>query len=289
MDRHSLYIVRRPRHAKWVLALCVFSWLSLYTRSLILTPTISAPKRQCSLAVHAQPLVWVEDAEEGFVDEDENLESGEICLKSVKAFASSSAADSTISIRETNKDDNQRFLCAGALVQRPTAADDPFSPVICDAWMADAILNEGGPNLQFQGALQVLDELFLFHLERYYGNSSGSAQNTGSNQSRAVEALRTFVLHSGESVENEWACASFMASQARGFVPLKDVVRTSSIYSSHFFENDLDGLVFDPIKGTELYQRATSDTTKQILRLLPSKDTLQRYTTKRFTISSEDE
>jgi len=161
------------------------------------------------------PRIWIEDAEEGFVDEDENLEPGEVCLKSVKSFASgvvpvvasskreSISQSTSTSIRVVrhgiadtnpekkidNEDDEEyekRFLSAGALVQRPSYHKDQYhdddddhnkSPSsvkaatetgtgICDAWMADSILTEGGPNLQLQGALRVLDDLFLFHLQR---------------------------------------------------------------------------------------------------------------------------
>ncbi|KAG7349771.1 hypothetical protein IV203_012368 [Nitzschia inconspicua] len=247
---------------------------------------------QTLLLQYAQPIVWVEDAEDGFVDPEENLEPGEICLKSVRAFATNPADDPTNNIN-SNGDyhDNLRFLCAGALVQRPVDVDNTI-PIICDAWMADAILNEGGPNLQLQGAIQVLDELFVSHLEGHIINRPpGFSRNSRTTEEDPdVAALRSFVLHCGDSVDNQWTCASFMAGQARGFAPLKDMVRTSSIYSSNFYDHNLDGFVFDSSKGMELYRSAatTSETANRIHRILPNKETLQRYTTKRFTIVDDN-
>eukprot|EP00537_Pseudo-nitzschia_pungens_P005593 CAMPEP_0172367116 /NCGR_PEP_ID=MMETSP1060-20121228/19300_1 /TAXON_ID=37318 /ORGANISM="Pseudo-nitzschia pungens, Strain cf. cingulata" /LENGTH=441 /DNA_ID=CAMNT_0013091241 /DNA_START=102 /DNA_END=1427 /DNA_ORIENTATION=- len=233
-----------------------------------------------ALGSRLPPSVWIEDAEEGFVDEDENLEPGEVCLKSVKSFASGVVSDRAVDIRlirevgdgfrGNERDDEtveKRFLSAGALVQRPSysysdkeeradgqwndagntseedssslAAAAPTAPpptatatapttttaFICDAWMADSILSEGGPNLQLQGALQVLDDLFLFHLQREQQQQMQQMQmletqnqqhNEPENDEKAtsrdasekktfpdptsfgVRALRNFVVHCGD-------------------------------------------------------------------------------------------
>jgi hypothetical protein len=98
--------------------------------------------------------VWVELAEDGFVDEDENLMTGETCLRAVKAYAASTSSTQehdTTNHNETTA--SKRFLCAGALVQRPHSQ-------MCDAWMADCLLDE--TNLQLQGALLILDDCLNF-------------------------------------------------------------------------------------------------------------------------------
>ncbi|CAJ1965125.1 unnamed protein product [Cylindrotheca closterium] len=209
------------------------------------------------------PTVWIQDAEEDFVDEDENLEDGEICLKSVKAFASPVLVEDVV----------PRFLSAGALVQRPTIVEDIRS--VCDAWTADAILEEGGPNLQLQGASLVLDDLFQFHLEQQPADPIG--------------ALQTFVVQCG-SIENETSCASYMAANSRGFRPLKDLVRESSIYTkSAYLDGSLDGMVLEINKARVAYGRLIEmgcpnhGTISKILQLLPDDDLIQRFTIKRFS------
>ena len=219
--------------------------------SLITTRSIG-----CSLSQNA-PEVWVQEAEEGFVDEEENLEDGEVCHRSVKAFASSV---------ETSILPEPRFLGAGALVQRPGG-----SP-ICDAWTADAMLEEGGPNLQLQGACIILDDLLLFHLRRHEDSIFG---------------LQTFVVKCG-GLESEYSCASYMAAMSRGFQPFKEMVRKKSIYSTALFDHDLDGLVMDATEGKKVYQRLSEQgevdsITTTIFRLLPDDDTIRRHTKKRFT------
>ncbi len=134
--------------------------------------------------------VWVETAEEGFVDEDENLMMGETCLVAVKAFASN--------VEDNNE--KKRLLCAGALVQRP------FSNVR-DAWMADSFLDE--PNIQIKGAIQILDHLFYHHLRT-------------TNAQSLHESLSTFVVQSGR-IDSEYHCSSYMAAVTRGLKPLKEV------------------------------------------------------------------
>jgi hypothetical protein len=210
------------------------------------------------------PIVWVQDAEEDFVDEDENLEDGEVCLKSVKAFASPALVED---------DDEPRFLSAGALVQRPLVVEDTRS--VCDAWTADTILENGGPNLQLQGASLVLDELLFFHLEQQQGDPIGALQN--------------FVVHCG-SIEKESSCASYMAANSRGFRPLKDLLRASSIYTkSTYVDGGLDGMVLDIDTARNTYERLIEmdcpnrGTISKILQLLPDDDLVQRFTIKRFS------
>mmetsp|Transcript_8130 Transcript_8130/g.12461 ORF Transcript_8130/g.12461 Transcript_8130/m.12461 type:complete len:250 (+) Transcript_8130:135-884(+) len=220
---------------------------------------LSSCSRNRSLTiVHNFPTIWIEDAEDDFVDDGENLEKGEICLKAVKAFATSP--------------NGNRFLCAGALVQRPNS-------LVCDAWTADALPedSQGGPNLVLQGARKILDALFLFHLQQ--------------NSDDSIRALRTFVLRCG-SMESEYTCASFMAGQSRGFSPLKDQLRSDSIYMPQLYNNDFEGLIFDFSVGNDLYKDSVSDpilnentVSKKICSLLPSKEMIQRYTTKRYRYS----
>lgn len=222
------------------------------------------------------PIVWVEDSEDDFVDEDENLEDGEVCLKSLKAFSSKPVAAT-----EDDNDDGDyfaepRFLCAGALVQRRPESQ------VCDAWTADSILMEGGPNLQLQGAVKVLDELLLFQLQRHSDNT--------------ILALQNFVVKCG-SLDSEYTCASYMAAIARGFRPLKELVRVDSVYTSSYYDNDLDGLVMDAEEGRDLYRKLASIENDEssklsiddlrivstIYRLLPDDDTIRRFTHKRYT------
>ena len=50
------------------------------------------------------PKVWIEDAEDGFVDDDENLEPGEVCLKSIKSIAGPPAGPATSTDVTTDAD-----------------------------------------------------------------------------------------------------------------------------------------------------------------------------------------
>jgi hypothetical protein len=184
------------------------------------------------IAASLSAKVWVEEADDGFVDEEENLEEGEVCLRAVKSFAG----------------DPKRLLCAGALVARPS----PSRKV--DAWMADAILDDGlgGPNLQVQGAVQVLDDILLFYLKERQ-NSTSSAR-----------LLRDFHVQCG-SAESEFTCASYQAALVRGFAPHKTIMNLD------------DGMRFDPSVGVERYQKIAEEsklspmgvTAAEILSLLP--------------------
>ena len=185
------------------------------------------------IAVSLSAKVWVEEADDGFVDKEENLEEGEECLRAVKSFAG----------------DPKRLLCAGALVARP-----PPSRKV-DAWMADAILDDGqgGPNLQVQGAVQVLDDILLFYL-RERQNSTSSAR-----------LLRDFHVQCG-SMESEFTCASYQAALVRGFAPHKIIMNLD------------DGMRFDPSVGVERYQKVATEyelsptglAAAEILSLLPN-------------------
>jgi hypothetical protein len=196
------------------------------------------------------PDIWVEDAEDGFVDSQENLEEGETCRLSLKAFAS-----------DPDDEEGERLLCAGALVQRPASS-------VSDAWTADAILSKGGPNLQLNGAVKLLDEMFLFHLKN-------DPNNPG--------ALKNFVLKCGSST-SEFSCASHMAGQLRGFRPLRDMVRVNSIYTVEHYEedSDMEGMVFDYQLGKRSYEQValTSDweMAAEIWSLLPDPDLVESYT-----------
>jgi hypothetical protein len=168
--------------------------------------------------------IWIEPAEDGFVDEDENLMYGEVCLRSMKAFAS-----------DPDDKGNKRFLGAAALIQRESSD-------ICDCWMADSLLEE--TNLQLQGAMMLLDDLFYYHLQRSNANS--------------VEGMiSSFLVQSGRA-DSEYHCASYMAALNRGFQPLSDLSYDTNHIYAHLenidLENeDLDALVFDISRGVERY------------------------------------
>lgn len=227
------------------------------------------------------PQVWVEEAEEGFVDEEENLEPGEVCLRSVKSFASG----------ETDR----RFLSAGAVVKRPSYdSSAQQQQQVCDVWIADSLLKQGGPNLQLRGALLVLDDLFLDHLQREQQTfRETESESDKHDDSWAIRALQNFVVHCGDddTIHPEtWrstshVAASAMAASLRGFVPLKEMVRTNSIYSAGRYDGDTSGLVLDP--SLERYATALQEDdsilAESIHHLLPSKETIARHTTKRFT------
>lgn len=235
-------------------------------KRLFQSPTLPLSlKLACSstsgIAASSPPRVWIEEAEEGFVDDEENLEPGEVCLRSVKSFASgvplegaaaasnnrAAPGDSNtvpsirvdFDIKEEEEECDRRFLSAGALVQRPRYDCEPENSNgsatysdntgICDAWMADSLLKEGGPNLQLKGALLVLDDLFLHHLQRERENyhqsmlehdsncSSGNSNNKDRtpiattnddddknyDDSWAIRALRNFVIHCGDDDDEE--------------------------------------------------------------------------------------
>ena len=211
-------------------------------------------KKSTSLsAVH----VWVEEAEEGFVDEDENLMMGEVCLRAVKAFAGTVCGkvndkDESMDTVTTKGIEDKRLLCAGALVQRPppsasTGRDgdsnaDVGGLPLCDVWMADGYMDE--TNLQFQGALLVLDDLLYHHLkrntstDRYQCCPSNTNSNKGSLSTLSMvhhsmeEILSTFIVQCG-SAESDYHFASHRAVKARGFKSLKEFPTSNSEKDDH--------------------------------------------------------
>lgn len=207
-------------------------------------------RRQIMAQLSSIPEIWIEDAEDGFVDEEENLEEGEKCLLSLKAFAT-----------DPDDQEGERLLCAGALVQRPDSS-------VCDAWTADALLSKGGPNLQLNGAVKLLDEMFLCHLK---------------NDPNNPRALLNFVLQCGSAV-SEYSCASNMAGQLRGFRPLQDMLRVNSIYTAEYYgeDCDLEGMVFDYRVGKRAYEQLamTSDweMAAEIWDLLPNPEAVEAQT-----------
>lgn len=181
--------------------------------------------------------MYIEEAEDGFVDHEENLEEGEMCVKVLKAFA-------------TDKDDEKLFLCAGALVLRAPSpiATDATNMTIYDAWMADAIMGgKGGPNLQVQGAMCVLDDLYRLFL-------STCADDRDHNNA-------VFVVQCGRAT-SEYTCASYSAALSRGFRPIEDMIAQGyspegeSESSSFWRDEVVDGLVLDPAVAIERYINA---------------------------------
>lgn len=228
--------------------------------------------------------VYIEEAEDDFVGSDE-LEEGEKCLSTVKAFASSippamhcSSAPSHNGIIDYNNgnsddydnDDEEEenatqqkriFLCAGALVQRSPPQQlanqhqrsdyNECDHIVCDAWIADA--TDGAPNLQLQGALLVLDELFCHFLK--LENNSNSARlgtvnkNKESDKSTAQKKCRwTFVVQCGDT-NNIFTCASHQAAIARGFCSLDD----GKMYHSDDEYDWDEGMIFNYSVGIHRY------------------------------------
>lgn len=184
--------------------------------------------------------VWIEQAEENFIDSDENLMHGEVCLRAIKAFAN-----------DPNGSDEKRFLCAGALVQRPNSN-------IRDAWMADTLTEE--PNIQMKGASLILDDLFYHHL-------------TTSNAHDLYEVISTFIVQSGRS-ESEYHAGSNFAVRSRGFKTLEKlfydegdidggIIPVKDLYRKHLiFENeDIDSMVFSVHDGFNCYASLSDDST----------------------------
>ncbi len=253
----------------WIACVHGFGPISPTTRNTISRCFHGNALKYASTSHERLPVVWVEEAEDDFVDEEENLEEGEVCLKSLKAFASAPT---------THPSSFPRFLCAGALVQRPSKYQ------VCDAWTADSLLDEGGPNLQLQGALKLLDELLLFHLHRHVDNT--------------ILGLQTFVVKCG-SLDSHFTCASYMAAKARGFRPLRELVRVSSIYVPSLYDHDLDGMVMAAEEAKEIYRKlafSTGDESQSsdeqpialtIYHLLPDDDTVRRCTHKRLIVPKQ--
>ena len=157
--------------------------------------------------------VEIREAEEHFVDEEENLEEGETLIRAIKAF-----------------DDRGVLLCAGALVRSTLRENYPDreaqwdaaalhlsagdrgsagggegdaakEEIFHDLWLSDSIESGVGPNLQIKGALAVLDCLFLHHLRHceYFG--------------MRFRGMAHFRVHA----EGEFASSCRVAAQQRGF------------------------------------------------------------------------
>ena len=238
--------------------------------------------------------VWVREAEEGFVDEEENLEEGEVCHLALHAYASSLESMSLRSrCNPAHKDENvDRFLCAGALVQRalPQFGADrndndnnvthekllgSKSMVVCDAWMADSLLEDGdgGLNLQVQGSQLILDGLYkrFLELERddYYRMESQMYSPKDCNnypirtvQSRRIVRTRwVFVVQCGTGM-GRFTTASYRAAVLRGFVPFlpQDLSSRDDKDSEPYNHYDWDeGLSFHPLLGLERYTALSLD------------------------------
>lgn len=174
------------------------------------TSFVSSPNADSSSSV-VLPRVWIEAAEEGFVDDEENLEEGEICLTAVKAFAQT-------------PDHEKLLLCAGALIERNSGGN---SNPCRHAWTADALTEPvASPNLRVQGALLVLQALMRFHTQD------------------DDKPLQAFVLHCGAGVESEFTCASYQAAQMCGFQSLAQLVRQDSdTFRAEYYDYELDGMV----------------------------------------------
>ena len=72
-----------------------------------------------------------------------------------------------------------------------------------------------------------------------------------------------------------------------GFVPLREMVQINSIYNAGHYDGDTIGLVLDPLMGLDRYRAGGTkqeSTAESIASLLPSEETVARYTTKQFTI-----
>jgi hypothetical protein len=112
--------------------------------------------------------------------------------------------------------------------------------------MADAIMEDGdgGPNLQMQGAVCVLDELFRHFLALQTANN---AVDQGPN----TNTDRSFVVQCGQET-SEYTCASYRAALSRGFRPIDD------LHPDPFLEYDdiSDGLMFETSFGVERYTNA---------------------------------
>lgn len=195
--------------------------------------------------MHVQ--VWIEEAEDGFVDSEENLEEGEVCIRAVKAFASNP---------DEEREGGKRFLCAGALVQRPKVEGHV---ALYDAWMADSVMDNGGPNLQKLGALKIIDELFLYHLEH--------------NQDDGISALKSFMVQC--SGEDDFTCASYHAILDRGFAPICELLQQEkTIYNLDDYPgefSDLEGNLFNCTVGIPRYEQLASATSMNSDSMVASK------------------
>ena len=220
------------KHCRSVHLIIVVLVIKLKFSNALVSPRIKTNNNKYN--VLSARKVWIEEAEEGFIDDDENLMTGEICVRSMKAFVTF--------------DDNQNkksLLCAGALIKRPLSN-------IYDCWMADSLFDE--TNIQLQGAKMILDDLFYFHLNR-------------SNSNTLEEMTSNFIVQSGYA-ESDFHSASYMSAIQRGFKPIKEITMYGQIpIASHLKHLDVDNedsdaLIFDIFDGIERYTMHQSKSIK---------------------------
>lgn len=224
--------------------------------------------------------VWIEKAEDDFVDEDENLMTGEICLASYKAFAQQqllpeiaegedrARAHLTSFTTTARSAQEKRFLGAAALVQRSSKS------TICDCWMADTLIDE--TNVQLKGAILLLDQLFSIHLR----NTTWISNRSRDKGNCLISPLYSFVVQCGRP-DSEYHSASYMAALNRGFQPLKDLIYfddeegryqhlRSNLTHLDLDDENTDALIFDLSRGIESYTKhaSTSEIAREILDMI---------------------
>jgi len=159
------------------------------------------------------------------VDEEENLEEGEVCVLALKAYSFSGAraeemdGEGAVDCADDEKRcrGDRRFLCAGALVRRPASAGGTY-----DAWTADAETDGDEVNLQLEGAFRVLDGLFLRYLEERAGEGALSRSGT-----TLLGRLFTDLAIQCGTPNGDCTCASYRAATLRGFRPAVDMLSCS--------------------------------------------------------------
>ena len=116
--------------------------------------------------------------------------------------------------------------------------------------MADAIMEngQGGPNLQMQGAMQVLDHLFCHFLQLQHENCR-KKHATAIGSSNPLSCTWHFVVQCGGG-EDEYTCASYHAALSRGFVPIHCDTIERNTNDGYDWE---DGFVFDYGIGIQRY------------------------------------
>lgn len=254
------------RCRRWVIAVMLFALVTecfhviaafssiIRTAGLHVTPHYySSNSRRARSIVLNNVAIWIEEGEDDFVDSEENLDEGEVCLRSLKAFA-------------FNPDNppEPRFLCAGALIQRPPATNNNSNSTplqLFDAWIADSILDDGGPNLQTLGALQIIDTLFLDHLERFSEDP--------------ILALRSFLIQCPN--DNDFTCASYQAMRDRGFRPMQSLVKNGkTIYNiqDYYYYDDDSTSIYCQQGGNLFHYKQGMERSKSLATASTTTDTL---------------
>lgn len=126
---------------------------------LIGSATRGARHRGCLL--RRRVAVVVEEAEETFVEQEENLASNEKLVFALKAFE-----------RGDMWPEKRKFLCAGALVHR---AEEEQSSSHFDFWLgdSDSAVHDVSVHVQLRGALRVVDTLLFTFLDRRLHHALG--------------------------------------------------------------------------------------------------------------------